>query len=184
MRHRTTPLSTCSDATAPRRGEGRLGRTGLALIELVVTLVILSILAMLVVPSAQMAVKRSKELELRRTLRQLRTAIDDYKRTYDEAVKNKQLIPSTDESGYPKDLKELVEGRDFGGVAKVKRKFLRRIPTDPFNPPQPGEEPVWGLRSYKDEPDDTPKSSPGDDVFDVTSLSEETAIDGTKYKDW
>lgn len=160
------------------------GRKGLALIELVVTLVILSVLAMLVIPSAQMTVKRTKELELRRELREMRTAIDEYKRTYDEAVKNKQLIASVDESGYPKDLNELVEGRDFGGASKVKKKFLRRIPTDPFNPPAPGEEPKWGLRSYKDEPDDTPKESAGDDVFDVSSLSEETAIDGTKYKDW
>lgn len=158
---------------------------GLALLELVVTLVILSVLAMLVLPSAQMTVKRTKELELRRTLRELRTAIDEYKRTYDEAVRNKQLpTPGVDDTGYPKDLKELVEGRDFGGLSKVKKKFLRRIPVDPFNPPKPGGEPEWGLRSYKDDPDVTPKSGGVEDVFDVSSLSEETAIDGTKYKDW
>jgi len=161
-----------------------VGVRGLALIELVVTLVILSILAMLVIPSAQMTVKRTKELELRRELREMRTAIDEYKRTYDEAVRNKQLIASVDESGYPKDLRELVEGRDFGGVSKIKKKFLRRIPVDPFNPPNPGAEPEWGLRSYNDDPDAPPSSSGGDDLFDVSSLSEETAIDGTKYKDW
>src|SRR5512147_2662005 len=99
------------------RGVARM--RGLALIELVVTLVILSVLAMLVIPSAQMTVKRSKEIELRRTLREMRTAIDEYKRTYDDAVRNKQLLPTVDESGYPKDLKELVEGRDFGGISKV-----------------------------------------------------------------
>ncbi len=160
------------------------GRGGLALIELIVTLVILSVLAMLVIPSAQMTVKRTKELELRRNLREIRTAIDEYKRTYDEAVRNKQLIEKLDESGYPKDLNELVEGRDFGGVSKIKKKFLRRIPVDPFNPPAPGQEPEWGLRAYKDEPDDTPRTSGVDDVFDVSSLSDQTAIDGTKYKDW
>ncbi len=90
------------------------------------------------------------------------------------------------ESGYPKTLEELVEGKDFGGAEKTKKKYLRRIPEDPFNPPKPGEKPkeedLWGLRSYADKPDSTIWG--GEDVYDVHSLSEETAIDGTKYKDW
>ncbi len=155
---------------------------GLSLIELVVTMTILAILASLVVPSAMMTSKRLKEIELRRNLRIIRTAIDNYKKDYDRLV----TIKAANESGYPKTLQELVEGKDFGGLDKTKHKYLRRIPDDPFNPPTPGqernEEERWGLRSYADNPDST--SWGGDDVYDVHSLSEETAIDGTKYKDW
>jgi general secretion pathway protein G len=155
---------------------------GISLIELIVTLVILSILATLILPSAQMTMKRARELELRRDLRLLRTAIDDYKKTYDQAVINHNILASLDKSGYPETLQVLVEGYDFGGLVNYKKKFLRKIPVDPFNPPIPGEEPKWGLRSYTDQPDST--NWGGDDVYDVYSQSEETAIDGTKYKDW
>jgi general secretion pathway protein G len=158
------------------------GSRGLALIELIVTLVILSILASLILPSAQMTAKRTKEIELRRELRAMRTALDEFKRTYDEAIRNKQISQVENLSGYPKELKVLVEGYDFGGPGGGKKKFLRKIPVDPFNSQQTGEEPKWGLRSYKDDPDSTTWG--GEDVFDIYSLSEETAIDGTKYKDW
>lgn len=142
------------------------------------TVAILGILASVIVPFTQMTVKRSKELELRRTLREVRTALDAYKKDYDEFVK----IKSINKSGFPETLEKLVEGDDFGGAAPLKKKYLRRIPVDPFNKPAPGEKPDWGLRSYKDDTEST--SWGGDDVFDVYSLSEETAIDGTKYKDW
>lgn len=155
---------------------------GISLIELIVTLVILSILAGLILPSAQMTMKRARELELRRDLRVIRTALDDFKKSYDQAIIEKKLIASLDKSGYPETLQILVEGYDFGGLVNYKKKFLRRIPTDPFNPPKPGEEPKWGLRSYVDQPDSS--SWGGEDVYDVYSLSVETAIDGTKYKDW
>ncbi len=129
-----------------------------------------------------MTAKRLKEIELRRNLRTIRTAIDNYKKDYDRLV----TVKSMNESGYPKTLEELVEGKDFGGAEKTKKKYLRRIPEDPFNPPKPGEKPkeedLWGLRSYADKPDSTIWG--GEDVYDVHSLSEETAIDGTKYKDW
>jgi general secretion pathway protein G len=75
----------------------------------------------------------------------------------------------------------LVEGEDFGGLSKIKLKFLRRIPPDPFYP-ETDEEKRWGLRSYADKPDSTTWG--GEDVFDVYSQSEEIAIDGSKYKDW
>jgi general secretion pathway protein G len=168
--------------TAKRLKATSFDNKGLSLIELIVTLVILSLLATLILPSAQLAVKRSKEFELRRTLRVMRTAIDDYKRTYDRAVEDKKLIASLNKSGAPETLQVLVEGYDFGGLTNYKKKFLRKIPVDPFNPPKPGEEPKWGLRSYVDQPDSTVWG--GEDVYDVFSLSQETAIDGTKYKDW
>jgi general secretion pathway protein G len=157
-------------------------KAGVSLIELVVTMVILSLLAMVVLPSAQLTGKRLKEMELRRTLRTIRTAIDDYKKAYDEANKGKQDIGL--KSGYPKELKVLVEGEDFGDLKKTKKKFLRRVPVDPFNPAKPGEEQKWGIRAYKDEPDSKSASGDAEDVYDVYSLSEETAIDGTKYKEW
>src|SRR5512146_3199706 len=115
----------------------RLNNKGLTLIELVVTMVILAILASLVVPSARMTAKRLKEIELRRNLRIIRTAIDNYKNEYDRLV----TVKSVNESGYPKTIQELVEGKDFGGADKAKKKYLRRIPVDPFNPPKPGEQP-------------------------------------------
>lgn len=155
---------------------------GLSLVELIVTLTILSILAALILPSAQMTARRTKELELRRELRVMRTAIDDFRKTYDEAVRRNKLPSVVNKSGYPETLQQLVDGYDFGGLTNYKKRFLRKIPADPFNPPRQGEEPKWGLRSSVDRPDST--SWGGEDVFDVYSLSEGTAIDGTNYKDW
>lgn len=165
----------------------RNNNRGVSLVELVVTLVILSILAGVILPSAQMTARRTKELELKRNLRTIRTAIDEFKKRYDKAVyEDRTMQPVQNKSGYPETLTQLVEGFDFGGVTKTNNKFLRRIPTDPFNPTKPGpdvkEEELWGLRSYADKPDSTIWG--GEDVYDVYSLSEETAIDGTKYKDW
>ncbi len=160
-------------------------RQGLTLIEMVVTVAILSILGMLVLPLTQMTAKRTKELELRRDLREILTAIDKYKEDKDFALKQGKAQPTTiNDTGYPKSLTELVEGvpdpSDPSGK-KVKR-YLRRIPRDPFNSYK-GDDPekMWHLGCNKDKRDgDWCK----DDVFDVYSLSEEEAINGTKYKDW
>ncbi len=157
-------------------------RSGLSLIELIVTIAILSILASLAMPLAQNTAKRMKEAELRRNLRSMRTAIDDFKKSYDKAVTEGKLPSTLDKSGYPENLKQLVEGYDFGGLYSTKKKFLRRVPVDPFNPPEKDEEPLWGLRSYADDPESDIWG--GEDVFDVYSLSKEAAIDGTSYKDW
>jgi general secretion pathway protein G len=114
----------------------------------------------------------------------MRTAIDDFRKEYQKAIDDKKIIPSMNKNtgNCPETLQVLVDGYDFGGAVNYKKKFLRKIPVDPFNPPPPGEEPKWGLRSYADKPDSTMWG--GEDVYDVYSLSEETAIDGTKYKDW
>jgi general secretion pathway protein G len=157
-------------------------KRGLSLIEMVVTMVILTMLASLIVPSAQMASKRTKEIELKRNLREIRTAIDEYKKNYDKAQSDQKTIQTLNATGYPKTLDLLVQGDDFGGLAKEKKKFLRRIPKDPFYKGAGDGDTGWGLRSHADESDTS--SWGGEDVFDVHSMSEGVAIDGTKYKDW
>lgn len=158
------------------------GTSGISLIELIVTLTILAILASVVMPMAQMTARRSKELELRRNLRTMRTAIDDYKKAWDKMPAGPNKADT--ESGYPKDLQTLIDGKDFGDLKAGKQKFLRRKIYDPFNPPESASDEQWGweLRSYKDKPDSSKWG--GEDVFDVYSKSEGTAIDGSKYKDW
>ncbi|NIQ93893.1 MAG: type II secretion system protein, partial [Desulfuromonadales bacterium] len=106
---------------------------GLTLLELVIALTILSVLASAILPVAETSVKRSKELELRRALRTIRTAIDEYKADYEEAVRQKKINKSIGETGYPEELEELVEGENWGGLYDYRRKYLRRIPKDPFD---------------------------------------------------
>jgi general secretion pathway protein G len=147
------------------------------------TLTILSILAALILPSAQLMAKRSKEIELRRSLRVIRNAIDDFKKTYDKGVEEKKIPQVLGKSGYPESFELLIEGYDFGGVLPEKKKFLRRVPRDPFfNEKLTSPEESWGVRSYTDK--ECSNKLGGDDLYDVCSMSEETAIDGTKYKDW
>lgn len=153
-------------------------RRGLTLLELIIAMAILSILAAAVLPMAELTVTRTKELELRRSLRTMRTAIDDYKADFDRAVQEKKIIPSLNDNGYPKELEDLLKGNDWGGLYTFKKKYLRRIPRDPFDDLDLG----WGLRSYADEPDTTVWG--GEDVYDVYSQSTEYAIDGTPYNTW
>lgn len=151
---------------------------GMTLMELIVATAILAILASAVLPLSQSVVQRSRELELRCNLRTLRTAIDDYKGDYDRAVTEKKIIGAINETGYPKNLEELVEGKDWGGLYPFKRKYLRRIPKDPFDEYDEG----WGLRAYRDDIDS--RIYGGEDVYDVFSKSHKTALDGTRYQDW
>ena len=156
-------------------------RNGLSLIELVVTVTILSILAAGIVPLTHMTAQRTKEIELRRNLRVIRIAVDDYKRKFDKMPEG----PLKTGFGYPKDLQELLDGRDFGDAKAVKIKFLRRKIYDPFHPPQGESDETWGwnLRSSVDKSDSTTWGK--EDVFDVYSMSEGTALDGkTKHSEW
>jgi general secretion pathway protein G len=154
------------------------GQHGLTLLELIIALVILGILAAAALPMAEVAATRSKELELRRALREMRSAIDAWKADFDKAVADKKIIPSINESGYPESLEKLVEGNDWGGLYPYKRKYLRRIPVDPFDEFDEG----WGMRSYKDDPDSTVYG--GEDLYDVYSQSTRRALDGTYYNTW
>lgn len=151
---------------------------GLTLIELVIATAILAVLASSVIPLSRAVVRRNQELKLRRNLRILRGAIDDYKIDFDQAVKENKIIPSINETGYPKSIEELVKGKTWGGLYPYKRKYLRRIPKDPFDEYDEG----WGLRSYNDDPDSAIYG--GEDIYDIYSQSTKTALDGTNYKDW
>jgi general secretion pathway protein G len=149
---------------------GRLGERGLTLVELIVTVAILSILASAAVPIARFQVKRQNERYLRYDLWMMRDAIDHYK---DAADKNAFQV-KLDSQGYPPDLETLVNGVE---IQTKKVKFLRHIPIDPMT-----GKAEWGMRSMKDDPKSD--SFSGDSVFDVYSKSQGTALDGTKYSDW
>jgi general secretion pathway protein G len=151
----------------------RRGARGFTLAELAMVAALMAILAAVVVPTSRFMMKREREAELRLDLRLMRNAIDEYKRLADQGMIQVELGTE----GYPKTLEELTEGVEIVGETTTKRKFLRRIPTDPMT----GES-EWGLRSYQDEPDS--QIWGGQNVYDVYSLSEATALDGTKYKDW
>src|SRR3981081_1241803 len=146
---------------------------GVTLIELVITVAIVALLASVALPVSELAVQRTKEQELRRTLRQVREAIDAYKQASDAGRSKK----SVGDSGYPKKLEELAEGvEDQKSPKKDKIYFLRRIPRDPFNAdPTLSAAGTWGKRSYASPPDD-PKE--GDDVFDVFSIARGKGING------
>jgi general secretion pathway protein G len=155
----------------------RTGNAGFTFIELLVVTALVGILAMAIMPLARVTMQRQREIELRRALRELRTAIDHYKDAADQGK-----IPATSiragSEGYPPDLATLVVGVRSGEADTEKRlKFLRRVPVDPMTRSN-----EWGLRAYEDRPDS--KSWGGQDVYDVYSKSEGTALDGTKYSEW
>ncbi|HXE05413.1 MAG TPA: type II secretion system protein [Bryobacteraceae bacterium] len=148
----------------------RRGECGLTLVELIVTVAILSVLASAALPVARFEYKRQKERELRQDLWMMRDAIDKYKDAADRGAFQIKL----DSQGYPPDLDTLVNGVEVQGK---KLKFLRKIPVDPMT-----GKADWGERSMQDDPDSD--SWGGQNVFDVYSKADGTALDGTKYKTW
>jgi len=151
----------------------RRSQAGFTLAELVTVAAVMAVLALVTLPVAKFTAKRSKEADLRQALRQMRSAIDEYKRYSDTG-----LIPvDLGTEGYPKKLDVLVEGVQIVGQVDKKVKLLRRIPVDPMT----GKD-DWGLRSFQDAPDAS--SWGGEDVYDVYSLSRGVGLNGVPYRKW
>ena len=150
---------------------------GFTFIELLVTVGVLMVLASAALPLARVTMKRQREAELRKALREMRTAIDKFKDLADTQIISPMEVPFGSE-GYPKSLATLVDGVSRNNDASgTKIKLLRRIPIDPMT-----GEAEWGMRSYQDRPDSSAWG--GQNVYDVYSKSAGVALDGTKYKDW
>ena len=150
------------------------GSSGVTLIEMVVAIAVLVILAGAVVPMAKFAVKRQNELALRRSLRAMRRAIDEYKKFCDAGAIQKEGV---DSECYPPELETLVDGVERVGALGQKIKFLRRIPMDPMTKSH-----EWGLRSYQDDPDST--SWGRENVYDVYTTHPGQALDESYYSGW
>lgn len=157
-----------SRRSLPRRSSRQ---AGLTLLELIIASALLLILASAAVPLVRLTIVRSREAELRRDLREIRSAIDRYKDMADALAFQTEV----GSNGYPPDLDTLVKGVTISGNRHVR--FLRRIPVDPMT-----GKAEWGMRSVQDDPDSM--SWGGDNVFDVHSTSQATALDGSKYSDW
>jgi general secretion pathway protein G len=149
----------------------RSSQAGMTLLELIIACAVLLILASAAEPLIRITIVRSREAELHRCLREIRNAVDHYKDMADAMAFRTELTSN----GYPPDLQTLVDGVTIAGNKKVR--FLRRIPMDPMTGKR-----EWGMRSVQDDPDST--SWGGGNVFDVYSLSQGTAMDGSKYSEW
>lgn len=152
---------------------------GFTLIELLIALAILAVLATMVLPVAQLAIQRQKETELRQALREIRSAIDGYKRAFDQG----RIQRGINDTGYPPALKTLVEGvEDLKDPRRNKIYFLRRVPRDPFSDstsPDAGD--TWNKRAYASEATE-PKE--GGDIYDVASRSPRIGLNGQAYNQW
>lgn len=164
-------LTTCPHGLPQRRG--------FSLVELLVVVAIMSILASIGLPLAELSHRRSQEEDLRRSLREIRSAIDAYKRLVDMG----RIARAADASGYPPRLQVLVDGvPDAQSPQGTMLYFLRRLPRDPLAA-EAGTDAAdtWGLRSYASSADDP---QPGRDVFDVYSKSAGAGLDGVPYRKW
>ena len=152
-------------------GTGTKPERGFTLLELIVASTILAILTLMAVPLARVTIQREKEKQLRQALWDMRDAIDRYKLDADRGA----FQTKVDSQNYPPDLETLVKGIEAQGGKKIR--YLRSIPMDPMTKSK-----EWGMRSMQDDADSD--SWGGQNVFDVYTKSQGTALDDTKYKDW
>jgi len=163
----------------PRNFKKGVWRRGFTLIELIIVVAIVAVLASGLLPLIELAAQRTKEQDLRASLREIRTGIDAYKQAVDEG----RVAKKADESGYPPSLGILASGvPNEKDPEKHNIYFLRRIPRDPFFvDAQVAPEKTWGLRSYESSGDDP---HDGKDVFDVYSTSRKAGLNGVPYNKW
>jgi len=152
----------------------RANQRGLTLVELIVAFTIMLVLSTMALPLARYKIRREREVALREALHEMRTAIDKYK---DDADLGKLGPTKLESYGYPESLDVLAEGVKMAGTVDVKKRYLRRIPVDPFTNSK-----EWGLRSMQDDP--ASQSWGGQNVFDVYTKTTEKAPDGTPYSEW
>ena len=152
----------------------RAGQRGLTLVELVVSITIMTILSAMAVPLARVKVHTQREFGLKYALRDMRQAIDKYKDDCDlgtfGAIKQGTFC-------YPESLNVLVEGVKTQAADGKKKKYLRDIPRDPFTNSK-----EWGLRSMQD--DIKGETWSGDNVFNVYTKTRDRDRDGKPYSEW
>jgi general secretion pathway protein G len=150
---------------------------GFTFIELLVATAVIMVLASAALPLARVSMQRQREVELKRSLREMRAAIDRFKDMADQGV----IAPTELRLGsenYPASLEQLVEGVTRNNDATgTKFPFLRRIPIDPIT-----GRADWGMRSLQDPPDSGVWG--GQNVFDVYSKAPGVGLDGSRYRDW
>jgi general secretion pathway protein G len=178
--HRIGKFADGRLTTRDSKSEVRSSQSAFTLLEIVIVIAILSVLTAAAVPMVRNSVRREREADLRLALRDLRQAIDKYKRYHELSNGTAIPIELKTQTGYPKDLSVLAEGfipANVVGTSANRVRFLRRIPIDPMT-----GDTEWGLKSYKDEPDSD--SWGGEDVWDVFTTSDGTALNGSKYREW
>jgi general secretion pathway protein G len=154
-----------------------VSQKGYTFVEIAIVAAIVGVLASVALPFAQVTMQRNREIELRRALREVRTAIDKYKDAADQNLISPNDIDN-DAEGYPPTLQTLVDGvTPANDTTGRKLRFLRRIPVDPMT-----RSVEWGLRSSRDEPD--ARSWGGQNVYDVYTTYDGRALDGTRYREW
>jgi general secretion pathway protein G len=159
------------------RGDALGTQRGLTLIELVCVAAVTLVIAGIAMPVANTMVKKHKELELRRALREMRTAIDRFQADVERYPGMRGKLNAVNEEGYPEEIESLYEGFDIGDAKGTKFKYLRRLPRDPITGKR-----EWATRSSRDRPGSD--FTDGINIFDVRSKSQAVGLDGTRYADW